>query len=97
MDAQDDDAPVRQLVSPDRGADRMALQSDAERMLQSGLSALDEEHRQIILMRDLEDMSYEEIASILELPKGTVKSRLHRARAELARQLSFRMSATDVL
>ena len=97
MDAQHDDAPVRQLVSPDRGADRTALQSDAERMLQSGLSALDEEHRQIILMRDLEDMSYEEIASILELPKGTVKSRLHRARAELARQLSFRMSAADVL
>ena len=97
MDAQQEDGPIRELVSPDRGADSKALQSDAERMLQSGLSALDEEHRQIILMRDLEDMSYEEIASVLELPKGTVKSRLHRARTELARQLSFRMSAADVL
>ena len=97
LDDRSDDAPPRELVSPDRGADSAALQGDAERMLQAGLAALDEEHRQIILMRDLEDMSYEEIASILELPKGTVKSRLHRARTELARQLSFRMSAADVL
>ena len=88
---------MRQLPSTDRGADSGAMQTDAERVLQAGLAALDEEHRQIILLRDLEDLSYEEISSLLDLPKGTVKSRLHRARTELARQLSFRMTAADVI
>lgn len=97
LDSAPEDAAVRQLPSPDRGADSQALKSDAEKMLQAGLSALEEEHRQIILMRDLEDLSYDEISGLLDLPKGTVKSRLHRARAELARQLSFRMTAADVI
>lgn len=97
LDSAPEDAPVRQLPSTDRGADSGAMQTDAERVLQAGLAALDEEHRQIILLRDLEDLSYEEISSLLDLPKGTVKSRLHRARTELARQLSFRMTAADVI
>ena len=49
------------------------------------------------MLRDVEDLSYDEIANILELPKGTVKSRLHRARHELARKLGRRISIADVV
>jgi RNA polymerase sigma-70 factor (ECF subfamily) len=97
LDSAPEDGFVRQIESGDRGADVGIHKSEAERALQSGLDALEEDHRQIILLRDLEDLSYDEISSLLNVAKGTVKSRLHRARTELARQLSLRMTAADVL
>ena len=97
LDSAPEDGAVRQIPSTGPSTDSGAFQTEAEKMLHEGLAALDEDHRQIILLRDLEDLSYEEISSLLDLPKGTVKSRLHRARVELARQLSMRMTAADVL
>ena len=47
------------------------------------LALLEEEDRKIIVLKDLKDLSYDEIAVILEVPKGTVRSRLHRARLQL--------------
>ena len=58
---------------------------------------MDEDQREIVLLRDVDDLSYEEIAELLQLPKGTVKSRLHRARAELARRLSRKVGLEDVV
>lgn len=63
--------------------DEAAEGSEMERTVQRALAALDEEHRTLIVLRDLEGLSYEEIGSITGLPEGTVKSRLHRARAAL--------------
>lgn len=95
---EDDDAPRRQLADPDGAAsDASVHQREASELLQEALSALDEEQRQIIVMRDVEDLSYDEISTILEVPKGTVKSRLHRARHELARKLSRKISMADVV
>jgi RNA polymerase sigma-70 factor (ECF subfamily) len=54
--------------------------SDAKMDLASMLEQLSVEHRQVLVLRELEGMSYEEIAAVLEIPKGTVESRLHRAR-----------------
>ncbi len=51
--------------------------------VQLGLSRLDEERRNIIVLRDLQGIDYAEIASMLDIPVGTVRSRLHRARIEL--------------
>jgi RNA polymerase sigma-70 factor (ECF subfamily) len=51
------------------------------------LGRLDPPHRQILLLREMQQMSYEEIAASLGVPRGTVESRLHRARAELKRHL----------
>ncbi len=84
----DDDLPARELPHQGPGTDRGVHVSEAGRILQDALDRLDESHRTILVLRDVEDLPYEEIAEILELPKGTVKSRLHRARAELARTLA---------
>ena len=47
------------------------------------IALLDEEQRTLVVLRDVEGLSYEEIVEITELPEGTVKSRLHRAREKL--------------
>lgn len=92
-----DDAPPRQIPDQGPGTDAPLHRSEAEEILNRGLAALDETHRSILVLRDIEDLSYEEIADILSLPRGTVKSRLHRARAELARVLGRWLSPGDVL
>jgi RNA polymerase sigma-70 factor (ECF subfamily) len=63
------------------------LQQSLSTTLEAHLRALPEEQRLLVILRDLEDLSYEEIVDVTGLPIGTVKSRLHRARAELARTL----------
>ena len=45
------------------------------------------EHRAVLLLREFENLSYEEIAGVLDVPRGTVESRLHRARNELREKL----------
>jgi RNA polymerase sigma-70 factor, ECF subfamily len=62
-----------------------------EALLQRELGNLDEEHRSLIVLRDVENLSYEEIAQITLLPEGTVKSRLHRARMALKERLEKHM------
>ena len=56
-------------------------------MLQAALSKLSPELRETIILRDLQELEYREIADVLAIPEGTVKSRLNRGRAELARLL----------
>ncbi|MBI2930850.1 MAG: sigma-70 family RNA polymerase sigma factor [Planctomycetes bacterium] len=60
---------------------------ESRRQVQRALLMLAAEDRRIIVLKDLEDRSYEEIAAILDVPKGTVRSRLHRARLELREKL----------
>jgi RNA polymerase sigma-70 factor (ECF subfamily) len=91
-----EDRPVRQLAAENPEPEAGLFREEASRLVQAALDMLDEETRQIILLRDVEDLPYEEIADILELPRGTVKSRLHRARAQLAAVLSRRIAPEDV-
>jgi RNA polymerase sigma-70 factor (ECF subfamily) len=56
--------------------------------VQRAISQLDEEQRVLVVLRDIEGLSYEEIVVITELAQGTVKSRLHRAREKLAAMLA---------
>ena len=55
--------------------------------VQKGIAALHEDQRLLIVLRDIQGLAYTEIAKITQLPEGTVKSRLHRARMALKNKL----------
>ncbi|HEX9053138.1 MAG TPA: RNA polymerase sigma factor [Anaeromyxobacter sp.] len=76
-------------AAPAEGAPDAALAS-AERAaaVRAALAKLPEKHRVVLALRELEGLSYDEIAGATGVPVGTVESRLHRARAALARRLS---------
>ena len=57
------------------------------RQVQAALDALDDEFRTVVVLRDIEDLAYDEIGAILDIPEGTVKSRLSRAREALRERL----------
>ena len=65
--------------NPETSAERKEIQQ----CVQQALNSLDGDDAQIILLRDLQDVSYDDIAQTLDVPVGTVKSRLHRARQAL--------------
>ena len=60
---------------------------DAKVDLQTALNQLSEEHKEVLVLREFEHLSYDEISTVLEVPRGTVESRLHRARNELKEKL----------
>jgi RNA polymerase sigma-70 factor (ECF subfamily) len=68
-------------------ADGMLAGREASEILQGALARLSPELRETVILRDLEQLEYREIAEVLKVPEGTVKSRLNRGRAELARIL----------
>ncbi len=68
--------------------DRIAETREMGEILSEALSRLDPLSRWIVLLSDVEGFSYEEVAALAEVPTGTVKSRLHRARMALRRMLS---------
>lgn len=89
----DDPVVARGVSDPEtdsRGArdpDKKLEGRELRDLLEKHLRELPEEQRTLVILRDLEDLSYEEIADITGLPLGTVKSRLHRARVELSSRL----------
>ncbi len=62
-------------------------QRDRVALLRQAMAALPDALREAVLMRDIQELSYQEIAERLHLPEGTVKSRINRGRTELARQI----------
>jgi RNA polymerase sigma-70 factor, ECF subfamily len=65
------------------GPDVLAEAAELDSLLQRGIEQLDEEQRLLVILRDVEELSYQEIGEITGLPEGTIKSRLHRARMAL--------------
>jgi RNA polymerase sigma-70 factor (ECF subfamily) len=66
---------------------------EASELLQKALQKLSPELRETVILRDIEELEYREIAEVLQVPEGTVKSRLNRGRAELARLLRHHKAA----
>ena len=74
-------------VSADKSAYAMLETRDRVQMLREALDKLPPTLRTAVMMRDIQEFSYQEIATKLKLPEGTVKSRINRGRTELARQI----------
>jgi RNA polymerase sigma-70 factor (ECF subfamily) len=88
--ASDDiDSPLSAGLAGDEGLDpeRQALARERELALHAALKSLARPYREVIVLRDIEGLSYEEVANTLDLNVGTVKSRLSRGRNELRRRL----------
>lgn len=82
---------LKEFVRPGEGPpqelpDRGLLRQEDEDRVQALLSALSPEHRTILVLREIEGLGYAEIAAVLGIAKGTVMSRLHRARRALKRR-----------
>ena len=62
--------------------------ADRQKSVQRALAELSDEFRTALVLKEMDGMSYEEIADVLEIPLGTVRSRIHRARLELRDKLT---------
>lgn len=76
-----------QIADLSRPPDVQAQSRETRETVHRALQRLSPELREAVILRDLQDMDYKEIASVLKVPEGTVKSRINRGRAELARLL----------
>ena len=74
--------------------DRMSRSEDVEQ-LQNAMGRLSEEHRTVLILREMQQLDYDAISEVLELPIGTVRSRIHRAREQLKQQLEFLMDKKE--
>jgi len=88
---QRDDFDERVLSQAARtGPEDSFVAKETKALVWEGLDRLSADMRMVIVLRDLQGKSYEEVAEILDLPLGTVKSRVNRARIQLARVLKDR-------
>lgn len=85
--ARDVDMADLQPASAERGPYAAAEHQDLRALLRVALETLPSTLRTAVVLRDLQELSYQEIADRLRLPEGTVKSRINRGRIELAHQL----------
>ena len=85
---REDEMPLGdQLADAGATPDTRAQSVETGQIVHQALQKLSPELREAVILRDLQDMDYREIATVLKVPEGTVKSRINRGRAELARLL----------
>jgi RNA polymerase sigma-70 factor (ECF subfamily) len=73
----------RTLVDPSDNPETLYEKKSIQQFIQRGLLKLKEDQRELVVLRDLQGFSYEEMGKLLGLPEGTIKSKLHRARMDL--------------
>jgi len=87
----------RQYPSDMRTPEELLAGSQIQKKMQEAIAQLPDSFKEVIILRDIEDVSYEEIAEITGLELGTVKSRIHRARVELKKILEQSLSPQEML
>ena len=83
----DEEAPLPEPADPRGSPEEELERRELRRAVERGLQALPDHHRQVLVMRELSGMSYQEIGAVLDLDLGTVKSRIARARLALKKFL----------
>ncbi len=86
-DSAEELKPLDRLVANEISPHEAAARSELAKMVQQALARVSADLREAVILRDLQDLDYKEIAQVLAIPEGTVKSRISRGRAELARLL----------
>ena len=79
--------PIDRLTAKGPTAHEAAARNELAKIVQDALARVSVDLREAVILRDLQDLDYKEIAQVLGIPEGTVKSRISRGRAELARLL----------
>lgn len=77
----------QQMASEEETPEERLLREEGKSEILQALDTLSEEHKAAVILRDIRGMSYEEISEIIELPMGTVKSRISRARNQLKAEI----------
>src|ERR687890_2572969 len=95
--ARDVDSSDLQPATAERGPYQAAEHQDLKAQLRQALEMLPITLRTAVVLRDLQELSYQEIADRLHLPEGTVKSRINRGRTELARQIQKLREQQDAI
>jgi RNA polymerase sigma-70 factor, ECF subfamily len=86
-DGAEEPRPLDRLMAGGPSPHESAAKKELAKMVQEALQRVSVDLREAVILRDLQDMDYKEIAQVLGIPEGTVKSRISRGRAELARLL----------
>jgi len=86
-ETSDELQPIDRLNSHEISPHEATAKKEISKMVQEALARVSVDLREAVILRDLQDMDYKEIAQVLGIPEGTVKSRISRGRAELARLL----------
>ena len=86
-ESADELKPIDRLTARGVSPHEAAAKKELAKMVQDALARVSVELREAVILRDLQDLDYKEIACVLDIPEGTVKSRISRGRAELARLL----------
>jgi RNA polymerase sigma-70 factor (ECF subfamily) len=74
---------AKAIYDPSDNPEALYEKKMIQQFIQRGLLKLKEDQRELIVLRDLQGFSYEEIGELLGIPEGTIKSKLHRARMDL--------------
>lgn len=99
LEREDDDAPGLQEILQDGGRSAFDIVADSEThaLIEEALGGVNPVFRAAVILRDIEDLSYEEIAEVLGVSLGTVKSRILRGRESLKKELSSRLKPEPAL
>jgi RNA polymerase sigma-70 factor (ECF subfamily) len=82
-----EDGGQRDVADVESDPERLTLRDELNEPLQAALNALAPEFRMVLILADVEEFSYEEISAMMDVPVGTVRSRLHRARSSIRAKL----------
>jgi RNA polymerase sigma-70 factor, ECF subfamily len=91
-DDEERDSSQRAIPDYSTNPETMLASKQIQKIVQNAIDDLDPDHKEIVILRDIEGFSYEEIAQMLNLPEGTTKSRLHRARMVVKEKLKKALS-----